>query len=80
MDPPDRPRPLSRRFRSRRYGILAGKPAIVRRAAASYLGKLGPDARPILPQLKPLLLDSDDEVRGETARAVLAIERAFRDD
>jgi HEAT repeat protein len=53
---------------------LRSRAAVVRKAAAAYFGTLGHDARPVLPELKPLLLDDNEEVRREAARAILAID------
>ncbi len=54
--------------------ILLAETTRVRKAAVIYLASLGTDARLLLPEIRPLLLDPDEEVRRETARALLAIE------
>lgn len=54
--------------------VLTAEPARVRQAAVMYLGSVGPGARSVLPQLRPLLLDPEEDVRREAARALLAIE------
>ncbi len=54
--------------------VLQARPNAVRKAAVTYLGTLGHDARPILSRIKPLLYDRNDEVKKETAQALLAIE------
>jgi len=54
--------------------MLATAPDNVQKAAVFYLASLGHEARSVVPQLKPLLLDNDADVRKEAARAILAIE------
>ena len=55
-------------------GILNSSEPAARKQAAIYLGSLGHAARAALPQLRPLLLDTDPDVRKEAAKALLAIE------
>lgn len=54
--------------------VLSAEPARVRQAAVMYLGSAGAAARPVLPRIRPLLLDPEEDVRREAARALLAIE------
>lgn len=53
---------------------LQARSSAVRKAAVVYLGVLGHDARPVVSRIKPLLFDANDEVKKETAQALLAIE------
>jgi HEAT repeat protein len=55
--------------------VLSSDSERVRRAAVIYLGKRGKAALSAIPQLRRLLFDSDEDVRKETAKAILLIEK-----
>lgn len=54
--------------------VLKSDVARTRKTAVMYLGSLGKKSQDALPALRPLLFDPDEEVRRETAKALLTIE------
>jgi HEAT repeat protein len=54
---------------------LSTDSARVRREVVMFLGASGNAARPVVPEIRKLLNDPEEDVRREAARALLAIER-----
>jgi HEAT repeat protein len=57
--------------------VLSTDSARVRRAAVIYLGRRGTKAMPAISAIRNLLLDPDEEVRKEAAKAILSIEKGL---
>jgi len=55
--------------------LLADDDNRVRKEAVKYLGRSGTAAKSALPALQKLLLDTDEEIRRESAKAILAIDK-----
>jgi HEAT repeat protein len=57
--------------------VLSTDAPRVRKAAVIYLGRRGTRAMPAIPAIRKLLLDPDEEIRKEAAKAILSIEKGL---